>query len=145
MHYQSLFIKCSPQKISKFKTLSFCQKIIFSASHFFMHIFNMPVTFMQNIKEIQCKFLEELITQSMHYQPLYNHLIVRITKGHYSANTDPLAPIFLSHVHCVMVQVWCKFYKKSDKRYGSSNAKTLFADGMTELQNFGHTENRIPR
>ena len=61
---------------------------------------------MQNIKEIQ----EELITQSMHYQSLYSHLIVRITKGHNSANISPLAPIFLSHVQFVMVQVWYKFY-----------------------------------
>ena len=76
-----------------------------------MHIFNMPVTFMQNIKEIQCKLWKELITQSMHYQSLYSHLIVRITKGHDSANTGPLAPIFLSHVQFVMVQVWYKLIK----------------------------------
>ena len=48
----------------------------------------------------------------MHYQSLYTQLIVRITKEHNSANyTHPLAPIFLSHVHCLMVQVWCKFYQ----------------------------------
>ena len=47
----------------------------------------------------------------MHYQSLYNHLVVRITKWHNSANTGPLAPIFLSQAHCVMVQVWYKFYQ----------------------------------
>ena len=31
----------------------------------------MHVTYMQNIKEIQCKLWEELITQIMHYQPLF--------------------------------------------------------------------------
>ena len=49
-----------------------------------MQIFNMPVTCMQNFKAIQRKLYEKLITQSMHYQSLYNHLIVRITKGHNS-------------------------------------------------------------
>ena len=66
---------------------------------------------MQNTEEIQCKLQEELITKCMHYQSLYNHLIVRITKGHNSANTDPVAPIFLLHMHCLMIQVWCKFYQ----------------------------------
>ena len=51
----------------------------------------------------------------MHYQSLYNHLIVRITKGNNSANTGPLAPIFLSLAHCVMVQVWYKFYQNQTK------------------------------
>ena len=103
MHYQPLFIKSGLRKCQNPVILS---KNIFSPSNFFMHIFNMPVTCMQNIQAIQ----EELITQSMHYQSLYSHLIVRITKGHNSANTSPLAPIFLSHVQFVMVQVWYKFY-----------------------------------
>ena len=51
----------------------------------------------------------------MHYQSLSNHLIVRITKGHTSANTGFLAPIFLSQAHCVMVQVWYKFYQNRIK------------------------------
>ena len=50
-----IYKKRFSEKLSKFKTLSFCQKITFSASTFFMHIFNMPVTCMQNIKEIQYK------------------------------------------------------------------------------------------
>ena len=46
-------------------------KNIFSASNFFTHIFNMHVTHTQNIKEIQYKLCEELITQSMQYQPVF--------------------------------------------------------------------------
>ena len=42
---------------------------------------------------------------------IYNHLIVIITMGHNSANTDPSAPVFLSHMHCVMVQAWFKLYQ----------------------------------
>ena len=44
---------------------------IFSDSNFFMHIFNMSVTYLQNVKKIQWKLYEELISQSMPYQPLF--------------------------------------------------------------------------
>ena len=36
-----------------------------------MHIFIMFVTYMQSVKKIQWKLLEELISQSMHYHPLF--------------------------------------------------------------------------
>ena len=44
---------------------------IFSASNFFMHIFIMAVTYLQSAEKIKWKFLEELISQSMPYQPLF--------------------------------------------------------------------------
>ena len=36
-----------------------------------MHIFNMSVTYLQIVEKIQRKLLEELISQSMHCQPLF--------------------------------------------------------------------------
>ena len=39
----------------------------------------------------------------------------RITKWHNSCNTDPLAPIFLSNMHCLMVMVWCKYGQNQTK------------------------------
>ena len=33
-----------------------------------MHIFNMSVTYLQNAEKILWKLLEELISQSVHYQ-----------------------------------------------------------------------------
>ena len=36
-----------------------------------MHIFNMSVTYLQIVEKIQWKLLEELISQSMHCQPLF--------------------------------------------------------------------------
>ena len=44
-----------------------------------MHIFNMCVTYLQNAEKIQWKLLEELISQSVLYQPLF-------TKGQSSEN-----------------------------------------------------------
>ena len=52
----------------------------------------------------------------MYYQSQYNHLIVRITKGYNSHNTDPTAP-YPQHMHCVMVQVWCTFIKIGEKAF----------------------------
>ena len=49
----------------------FDHKNIFSASNFFMHIFNMSVTYLQSVEQIQWKLQEELISQSMHYQPIF--------------------------------------------------------------------------
>ena len=37
-----------------------------------MHISNMSVTYLQDIKKLQWRILEELILQSMHYQPLFD-------------------------------------------------------------------------
>ena len=36
-----------------------------------MHMFTRPLMCTQNTEEIQLKLWEELITQSMHYQPLF--------------------------------------------------------------------------
>ena len=36
-----------------------------------MHIFNISVTYLQNAEKIQWKLLEELISQSVHYQPYF--------------------------------------------------------------------------
>ena len=36
-----------------------------------MHIFNMSVTYLQRTEKINWKLLEELISQSMPYQPLF--------------------------------------------------------------------------
>ena len=36
-----------------------------------MHIFNLPVTYLQSVVTIQWKLYEELISQSIHYQPLF--------------------------------------------------------------------------
>ena len=51
--------------------VSLSKKIFFSASTFFMHIFNMSVTYLQTVEKIQWKLLEELISQSIHCQPLF--------------------------------------------------------------------------
>ena len=39
--------------MGKLNTQSICQKNIFSASNFFMHIFNMSVTYLQSVEKIQ--------------------------------------------------------------------------------------------
>ena len=36
-----------------------------------MHIFNIYVTYLQSVEKIQWKLYEELISQCMHYQPLF--------------------------------------------------------------------------
>ena len=36
-----------------------------------MHIFNMSATYLQSVEKIQWKRQKELISQSMHYQPLF--------------------------------------------------------------------------
>ena len=51
-------------------------KSICSASNFFMHIFNMSVTYMQSVEKIHWKLKEEFISQSMHYQPLFTGAVV---------------------------------------------------------------------
>ena len=69
--YQPL-LTCSHRKMAKVKNLVVSlSKTSFSASNFFMHIFNMSVTYLQNAEKIQWKLLMELISQSMPYQPLF--------------------------------------------------------------------------
>ena len=80
--------RCSLQKMSNFKALSFRQKIIFS-----IKLLHASVICMQNIRE-------KLITQSMPYQSLYNHHNVCIIKRHNSANTDPSALFSTTHALC---------------------------------------------
>ena len=41
--------------MAKLKTQSICQKNIFSASNFFMHIYNISVIFLQSIEKIYLK------------------------------------------------------------------------------------------
>ena len=36
-------------------------------------------------------------------------------KEHKSCNADPLAPIFLANVHCLMGKVWCNFEQNQTK------------------------------
>ena len=55
MPCQPLFTWHSHPKIAKLKTLLVCQKIFFSASDFFMHIFSMSVTYLQSVENIQWK------------------------------------------------------------------------------------------
>ena len=55
MPFQPLFTWCSHPKMAKLKTLKVCQKIFFSASNFFMHIFNMSVIYQQSVEKIQWK------------------------------------------------------------------------------------------
>ena len=55
------------EKIAKLKTLSVCPNI-FSASNFFMHIFDRTLKCMQTIDGIPRIHYEELISQRMHYQ-----------------------------------------------------------------------------
>ena len=53
MHYQPLITtRCSSQNMATLKTLSICQKNTFSASNFFMHIFNMSVTYLQSVERV---------------------------------------------------------------------------------------------
>ena len=59
LQYQTIIFS---EHLSKLKTLSVCQKNIFSASNFFMYIFNMSVTYLQSVEKIQTKLLEELIS-----------------------------------------------------------------------------------
>ena len=42
-----------------------------------MHIFNMAGTYLQSVETIQWKLLEEMISQSMHYQPLFTRCSCR--------------------------------------------------------------------
>ena len=46
-------------------------------SSFFMHIFSMSVIHLQSVEKIQWKLYEELISQSMHYQPLFTRCSCR--------------------------------------------------------------------
>ena len=49
VHYQPLFTRCSCRKMAVSLSKNF------SASNFFMHIFNMSVKYLQSVKKIQWK------------------------------------------------------------------------------------------
>ena len=55
MPYQPLFTSCRHPKMAKLKKPCKFVKNIFSASNFFMHIFNMSVTYLQSVEKIQWK------------------------------------------------------------------------------------------
>ena len=55
MHYQPLFARCSSQTNGYVKNPISLVKNIFSASNFFMHIFNISVTYLQSVEKIQWK------------------------------------------------------------------------------------------
>ena len=55
MHYHLLFTRCSCQKMARLKTLYVCQKNIFSALNFFMHIFSISVIYLQSTEKIPWK------------------------------------------------------------------------------------------
>ena len=71
MHYHPLFTSAVVEKMAKLKNPVSLSKNTFSASIFFMYIFIMSVTYLQSAEKIHWKLLEELISQSMHYQPLF--------------------------------------------------------------------------
>ena len=52
MHYHPLFTMCSCQKMAEVKNLSSCRINIFSASNFFMQIYNISVIYLQSIEKI---------------------------------------------------------------------------------------------
>ena len=54
------------------------------------------------------------------------------TKRRNSCNTNPSAPIFLLHVHCLMVKVLCKFEQNWTKAIKVIEQKPYL---LTELQN----------
>ena len=55
MHSQPLFTSCSRWKNGSVKNPVSLSKIFFSASSFFMHIFNISVTHLQSAEKIQWK------------------------------------------------------------------------------------------
>ena len=55
MHYQPLFTRHNCQKMANLKTLLSLLKNTVSAPNFFMHIFNMSVTYLQSTEKIQLK------------------------------------------------------------------------------------------
>ena len=63
---------------------------------------------------------------------MYKHLIVRITKRHNSCSTDHTASMFLSHMQCLMVKVWCKFDWYRTKAIDVTEQKP-YVDGITDM------------
>ena len=59
------------------------------------------------------------------------------TKRHNSCNTNPSAPIFLLHVHCLIVKAWCKFEHNRKKAIKVIEQKLYL---LTELQNHRMTD-----
>ena len=87
-----------------------------SMLNFFMHIFNMSVAHLQSIKMIHWRLYEELIPQSIHYQPLLN-----MRNGKESAiKTENLSKKFFfitkltyAHLQCVCnILVPAKYFVK---------------------------------
>ena len=64
-----------------------------------------------------------------------------ITKRHNSSNTDPSVPNFLPHVHCLMVNVWCKCEQNRTKAIKVNIKQKPYL--LMESQNDGHAENSI--
>ena len=124
-------------------------KDIFSASNFFMHSFNMFVTYLQNVTKIQFvkKYFFSIKLLYAHLQCVCNisavfkrsnessrrswfHKVCTISHNinnvrHNFCNTDPSAPIFLSKMHCLMVKMWCKFEWNQTKAIEKSMSKRL--------------------
>ena len=81
-------------------------KTSFSASNFFTHIFNISVTYPQSVEKIQWKLQEELISESVHYQPLFTRCncqkmvklkTVSLSKNIFSASN------FFKHIYNISV------------------------------------------
>ena len=90
MHDHPLIYMYSGQELA---TLKWCK---FIKNYFFIiklphALFIMSVIYLQSIKRIHQNLYEELISQSMHYQPYCKHHTVITTKWHNSCNTDPSA------------------------------------------------------
>ena len=80
----------------------------------------------------------------MYFQYYGKHVIGRLKKSHNSCNTDPLAPKFIPHMYCLMVQVWLKFETNQAKATQVIQQRCPNVDGMTESRNDGQAENSIP-
>ena len=74
-----------------------------------MHIFIMSITYLQKAENIHWKLLEELISQSMHYQPLFTWCShpkmavknpVSLSKNIFSASN------FFMHIFNMSVKCW---------------------------------------
>ena len=55
IHYKPSLTRYSCPKMAKLKMVSFCEEILYLASKFYMHIFNMSVTCIQCFGKIQRK------------------------------------------------------------------------------------------
>ena len=76
----------------------------------------------------------------MYFQYYDKHVIGRLKKSHNSCNTDPLAPKFIPHMYCLMVQVWYEFETNQAKATQVIQQRCPNVDGMTESRNDGMTD-----